>query len=46
VAGGKPAHAEYALLDAPSDWADVVQQLGLPLFVKPANEGPASASPR
>jgi D-alanine-D-alanine ligase len=29
----------YALLDAHSDWADVVQQLGLPLFVKPANEG-------
>src|SRR4030065_1605037 len=30
---------KYALLDAHSDWADVVQQLGLPLFVKPANEG-------
>src|SRR3989338_8436790 len=29
----------YALLDAHSDWAEVVQQLGLPLFVKPANEG-------
>jgi len=29
----------YALLDAHSDWAGVVQQLGLPLFVKPANEG-------
>jgi D-alanine-D-alanine ligase len=30
---------EYLLLDARSDWADVVRQLGLPLFVKPANEG-------
>ncbi|HEU0219797.1 MAG TPA: D-alanine--D-alanine ligase [Gallionella sp.] len=30
---------KYALLDAHSDWAGVVQQLGLPLFVKPANEG-------
>ena len=30
---------KYTLLDARSDWADVVQQLGLPLFVKPANEG-------
>ena len=30
---------KYALLDAHSDWADIAQQLGLPLFVKPANEG-------
>ena len=30
---------KYALLDAHSDWAGVAQQLGLPLFVKPANEG-------
>ncbi|MDD5383306.1 MAG: D-alanine--D-alanine ligase [Gallionella sp.] len=29
----------YALLDEHSDWAGVAQQLGLPLFVKPANEG-------
>ncbi|MDD3883981.1 MAG: D-alanine--D-alanine ligase [Gallionella sp.] len=29
----------YTLLDADSDWSGVVQQLGLPLFVKPANEG-------
>ena len=29
----------YMLLDAHSNWTDVVQQLGLPLFVKPANEG-------
>ncbi|MDO8262589.1 MAG: D-alanine--D-alanine ligase [Gallionella sp.] len=29
----------YALLDEHSDWSAVVQQLGLPLFVKPANEG-------
>jgi len=29
----------YALLDAHSDWDAVVRQLGLPLFVKPANEG-------
>jgi D-alanine-D-alanine ligase len=30
---------EYALLDERSDWEAVAQQLGLPLFVKPANEG-------
>ena len=30
---------DYALLDERSDWKAVAQQLGLPLFVKPANEG-------
>lgn len=30
---------DYALLDEHSDWKSVAQQLGLPLFVKPANEG-------
>jgi D-alanine-D-alanine ligase len=30
---------DYALLDQDSDWKKVAQQLGLPLFVKPANEG-------
>ena len=30
---------KYALLDAHSDWGVVAQQLGLPLFVKQANEG-------
>ncbi len=29
----------YALLDENSNWDAVVRQLGLPLFVKPANEG-------
>src|SRR3990167_5925980 len=29
----------YTLLDEQSDWDTVVRQLGLPLFVKPANEG-------
>ncbi len=29
----------YTLLTEHSDWNAVVQQLGLPLFVKPANEG-------
>ena len=29
----------YTLLDEQSDWDAVVRQLGLPLFVKPANEG-------
>jgi len=29
----------YTLLDENSDWDAVVRQLGLPLFVKPANEG-------
>ncbi len=35
---GLPVPA-YRLLDADSDWENVVQALGLPLFVKPANEG-------
>lgn len=30
---------DFVLLDGHSDWQAVVQQLGLPLFVKPANEG-------
>lgn len=30
---------EYVLLDAQSDFASIERQLGLPLFVKPANEG-------
>jgi D-alanine-D-alanine ligase len=30
---------DFALLTANSDWKAVVEQLGLPLFVKPANEG-------
>ena len=37
-AAGLPV-PEYALLDAGSDFADVEEQLGLPLFVKPAREG-------
>jgi D-alanine-D-alanine ligase len=30
---------EYALLNANSDFADIEEELGLPLFVKPAREG-------
>ena len=30
---------DYTLLDVNSDWSAVSQKLGLPLFVKPANEG-------
>jgi D-alanine-D-alanine ligase len=30
---------DFELLNADSDWNAVVQRLGLPLFVKPANEG-------
>ncbi|HUW75242.1 MAG TPA: D-alanine--D-alanine ligase [Gallionella sp.] len=37
-AGGLPI-PDYALLDEHSDWESVAQQLGLPLFVKPDNEG-------
>jgi D-alanine-D-alanine ligase len=37
-AGGLPI-PDYTLLDERSDWKGVAQQLGLPLFVKPANEG-------
>ena len=37
-AGGLPI-PDYALLDEHSDWGSVAQQLGLPLFVKPDNEG-------
>jgi len=37
-AGGLPV-PEYLLVDEGSDWEAVARQLGLPLFVKPANEG-------
>jgi len=37
-AAGLPV-PDYALLTAESDFAAVEEQLGLPLFVKPANEG-------
>jgi len=37
-ASGLPV-PEYAVLDADSDFAAVEARLGLPLFVKPANEG-------
>lgn len=37
-AAGLPV-PDYALLDEHNDWQEVAQQLGLPLFVKPANEG-------
>ncbi len=37
-AAGLPGPA-YELLDARSDWEGVAKRLGLPLFVKPANEG-------
>jgi D-alanine-D-alanine ligase len=37
-AAGLPVPA-YALLTADSDFAAIEQQLGLPIFVKPANEG-------
>ncbi len=37
-AAGLPV-PDYTLLTPASDWNSVVQQLGLPLFVKPANEG-------
>ena len=30
---------DYALLDANSDFSDVEEELGLPIFVKPAHEG-------
>lgn len=37
-AGGLPI-PDYALLDEHSDWEGIARQLGLPLFVKPDNEG-------
>lgn len=37
-AAGLPV-ADYVILDADSDFAAVEKQLGLPIFVKPANEG-------
>jgi D-alanine-D-alanine ligase len=37
-AAGLPV-PEYALLTAASDFADVEEELGLPIFVKPAREG-------
>lgn len=37
-AGGLPV-PDYALLSADSDFADIEEELGLPMFVKPAHEG-------
>lgn len=37
-ASGLPT-PRYAILDAATDWAAVVQELGLPIFVKPVHEG-------
>lgn len=37
-AAGLPV-PEYALLNAGSDFADIEEELGLPIFVKPAREG-------
>jgi D-alanine-D-alanine ligase len=37
-AAGVPI-ADYVLLDAATDYAAVITKLGLPIFVKPANEG-------
>jgi D-alanine-D-alanine ligase len=37
-AAGLPV-PEYALLNADSDFADIEEELGLPIFVKPAHEG-------
>lgn len=37
-AAGLPV-PEYAILNADSDFAEIEEQLGLPLFVKPAREG-------
>jgi hypothetical protein len=39
VAGRRPAIPDYALLTADSDFDDIEEELGLPLFVKPAREG-------
>lgn len=38
AASGLPT-PRYALLDADTDWAAVVAELGLPIFVKPVHEG-------
>ncbi len=38
TAAGLPT-PRYALLDAQTDWSAVVQELGLPIFVKPVHEG-------
>ncbi len=38
LAAGLPT-PRYAILDADTDWAAVVADLGLPIFVKPAHEG-------
>lgn len=37
-AAGLPVPS-YEMINATSDWAAIVNRLGLPLFVKPANEG-------
>jgi D-alanine-D-alanine ligase len=38
IAGGLPT-PRYRVLSAEEDWSEVAQDLGLPLIVKPANEG-------
>src|SRR5690606_21116164 len=38
LAAGLPT-PRYAILEAGTDWAAVVAELGLPIFVKPAHEG-------
>lgn len=38
LAGGLPT-PRYRILSADDDWSDVARDLGLPLIVKPANEG-------
>ncbi|AVR87868.1 D-alanine--D-alanine ligase [Thauera aromatica] len=38
LASGLPT-PRYAILDAGTDWAAVVAELGLPIFVKPVHEG-------
>ncbi|APR03734.1 D-alanine--D-alanine ligase [Thauera chlorobenzoica] len=38
LASGLPT-PRYAILDADTDWAAVVAELGLPIFVKPVHEG-------
>jgi len=45
AAGGIPI-PEYQLLTSASDFAAIEARLGLPLFVKPANEGSSIASVR
>jgi D-alanine-D-alanine ligase len=43
VVGAGYAAPEYAVLSSPADLPGALERIGLPMMVKPASQGPASA---